>query len=424
MQKENDILETPSEEVQEILDHTPHWLIRNGISIVFVILLITITASFFIRYPIYIKAKALITSSNPPVDLVASESGRIIPLKKDGEQVKNGDYLAVIENPAETEDVIALKNSLTGLSGNNFDDFSLSEFERPLQLGGVQLPFSRFTLSLKQYRQLIETGFFEEKQMNSREQAVLFQEVKTRLQAQNKLIEQELDISAKKFLKQQELYVSGLISKGDLEQAQLEYFQKKQALKGNELARLNSLLNEEKNKGANLDSKHFFVEAKQSLRIELVENYKLLLGAISSWEQQFVLKAPFQGIVAFSKPYTAHQNVERGEQIVSVDPQQSNLKALVFIPQQNSGKVHAGLSVHIKLFNYPPDEYGYLIGRVSNISATSLNNNLLVEVSLPKGLKTSYDKQVTYQQGLEGDAEIITDNLLLFSRIFNQIDKK
>jgi len=209
-----------------------------------------------------------------------------------------------------------------------------------------------------------------------------------------------------------------------MEQSELEYSQKKQSLKTNEIGQLNSLVNQEKNKHANLEVKHTFVETKQLLGIDLARNFKQLLSAINGWEQRFVLKSPGDGLVLLSKPFSILQHVKQGEEIISVDPQQKDMKALVFIPQQNAGKVKLGLTVNIKLYNYPTEEYGVIRGVVKNISSTSLDNNFLVEVQLPNNLVTTYKRTINYQYGLEGDAEIITDNLLLFRRIFNQLDKR
>lgn len=63
-------------------------------------------------------------------------------------------------------------------------------------------------------------------------------------------------------------------------------------------------------------------------------------------------------------------------------------------PALNSGKIKIGQNVNIRLSNYPDREFGMLNGVIKTISLTpDKDNNLLIDVELPKGLKTSY-KQV------------------------------
>jgi len=48
------------------------------------------------------------------------------------------------------------------------------------------------------------------------------------------------------------------------------------------------------------------------------------------------------------------------------------------------------------------------------------DGNLLIDVALPNGLKTSYNKQITFQQEMKGSAEIVTEDLRLIERILYQ----
>ncbi|MNR16356.1 hypothetical protein D3C85_1329560 [compost metagenome] len=61
-------------------------------------------------------------------------------------------------------------------------------------------------------------------------------------------------------------------------------------------------------------------------------------------------------------------------------------------------------------------------GKVQNISLSpDKNGNYYVEVILPKGLKTSYQRDLPFDKELRGNAEIVTEDLRLIERIFNQL---
>ena len=92
------------------------------------------------------------------------------------------------------------------------------------------------------------------------------------------------------------------------------------------------------------------------------------------------------------------------------------------VPSVISGKIVPGEKVLIKLDNYRFQEYGIVGGRVQSISlAPDEKGNYYVDVILPNGLKTSYNKTLPFDKELKGNAEIITKDLRLIERFFYQI---
>ena len=60
-------------------------------------------------------------------------------------------------------------------------------------------------------------------------------------------------------------------------------------------------------------------------------------------------------------------------------------------------------------------------GRVSNISEVSNGDFYTVEVDLPSGLRTFYDRDLHYSQNMQGRAEILTDKVRVLQRILNPL---
>ena len=80
-----------------------------------------------------------------------------------------------------------------------------------------------------------------------------------------------------------------------------------------------------------------------------------------------------------------------------------------------------GQTVNIRLANYPDREFGMIKGSIRVISLTpDKEGNLLINVSLPQGLETSYKKQISFQQEMSGTADIITEDLRLIERLLYQ----
>ena len=118
MNKE-DKIELRSEEFQEVLGSVPPWILRWGITVLAVVVVILLIGSAIVKYPDVISAQITLTGSTPPATLVAHASGKIKELYvKDNQEVKTGEYLAVIDNSANTKDILFLKNYLDSLTGD------------------------------------------------------------------------------------------------------------------------------------------------------------------------------------------------------------------------------------------------------------------------------------------------------------------
>jgi multidrug resistance efflux pump len=157
---------------------------------------------------------------------------------------------------------------------------------------------------------------------------------------------------------------------------------------------------------------------------ELNESIQHLKLQIETWEQTYLVIAPFDGIVSLFNYWNVNQAITQGDEVLSIVPsQKQEMIGKLILPLQNSGKLKAGQTVNIKLNNYPYQEYGMLKGVVRNISVIPQKQNYSVEVALPEQLTTTYQKKLEYKEEMQGSAEIVTEELTLFKRIFYQFRK-
>ena len=70
-------IELRSDEFQEIVQQSPRWMFRSGISLIFGIILLLLLGSYFFRYPDVINANIVVLSENPPAYLAARTTARI-----------------------------------------------------------------------------------------------------------------------------------------------------------------------------------------------------------------------------------------------------------------------------------------------------------------------------------------------------------
>ena len=90
-----------SESVQEIMGSVPSWTTRWGASVIAVIFAVLIAGCYIIKYPQTVESSVILTSENPPSDLVSRYDGLLDTLcVKNEQKVKEGDIVALLATPA------------------------------------------------------------------------------------------------------------------------------------------------------------------------------------------------------------------------------------------------------------------------------------------------------------------------------------
>lgn len=416
-------IELRSEEVQDILTQIPHWMIRWGNFMILIIIVLVLFFSWFIKYPEIVTTQITITTQIPPEKLVAKSSGKIEKiLVKDRSIVTEDTALAVIENPADYTDVFLLKSVIDNIKTNQ-EDFNFPSEKLPvLNLGTIESAYALFekdymayklNKDLEPYQIDISAQNIETSQQHERLKLLIEQKEIGRRELQYK--KQELERNRK-------LHEKGVISTQEWEQKNVEYLQheKNSNSLDSQISQLRSSLND-------LTRNKRTTTVNQSRDdINLLRNAMLsfnqLKKAITEWELAYVLRSSISGQVSFMQIWTENQTINAGENTFVIIPEtQSDFLGKIKAPLLNSGKIKTGQEVNIRLTNYPDREFGILKGTIKSISLTpDKDNNLLIDVSLPKGLETSYHKEIVFQQEMVGTADIITEDLRLIERLLYQ----
>lgn len=152
-----------------------------------------------------------------------------------------------------------------------------------------------------------------------------------------------------------------------------------------------------------------------------------LLNEIESWELQYVLKSPIDGIVSINNLWSVNSNVLQNEEILTVTPlNEGNIIVNALINPIGMGRIAVGQKANIYIDNYPSNEYGILKGVVAEIAETpsrSIDGQYAYKViiALPNGLETTYGMNIPFSHDLFGKAEIITKDISVLERIINPI---
>lgn len=95
-----------SEELGEIIDRMPMAFGKWVALAVVIFAALFLLFGWIIKYPDMVTGQIKINAQNPTIRLVANSTGNLLLLShKAQEEVKKGEYIAVVQNPASTEDV-------------------------------------------------------------------------------------------------------------------------------------------------------------------------------------------------------------------------------------------------------------------------------------------------------------------------------
>lgn len=424
MEKDTNI-ELRSDEVKEILQRMPNWIIRSGTTLFFLVIFAVLVGSWFFRYPDIINSRLVLTTLNPPAELVARSSGQIQNLYvTDNQEVKKGELLAIIENPAVNEDIFLLRNKLKVFSAHltgapvGSNELVNSNY----RLGEVQSYFNQFLKANSDYYRFFELEYHDRKIKSYQEKISKYNLFYDRQYQQKTILENELAISKKEFERDSSLFIRQVISQSEFQSARKKYLERSYAFHGarSSLASTQIEISEVKQQIIDLELQK--ENERKELQNLLIQSFDNLNAQIDIWEQKYLITTPINGKVSFNRFYSSNQNVKEGERVFTVLPDDSTkIVARVELGVQGAGKVKVGQRVNIKLDNYPYLEYGMLEGTIRSISKVPEDQKYTLDVDFPKGLVTNYDIELDFAQHIEGSAEIITEDLRLLQRIFNPI---
>jgi HlyD family secretion protein len=446
-------IELRSEEFQEILGGVPAWIVRWGISVLAIVVVIILTGSAIFKYPDVITAQVTITGTTPPASIVAHASGKIRELYvKDNQEVTTGEYLAVIDNPANTNDVKSLKEALEGsretahgarfaapnppiLPRSPVHTFtrvpSFKSSNRELQLGNLQSLYSQYYTTLFQYQEYQRLLYYPQKIEITKQRIVQYEKQYENLQKQYQLTEEQTQLQENQYKRDIKLNETGVVSAEELEKSRSQYLQSELSKENMQSTLNNMRIQIGQLKESLLDTKHQNTETLNNLETGLQTLENQLRAAIEEWELTYVLKSPIDGNVTFAGYWTENQNVTASNEVFTVVPTTRYTlhttpyffgKAL--LPIARSGKVKVGQKVNIRLENFPENEFGILQGRVKNISLAPVSATgsstayYTIDIELPDALATTYKKQLPYLPNMQGRADIITEDISLLERFF------
>jgi len=413
---------------EEVYNYRPSWVLKWGITISFLFLMLIVSVAGFIKYPDVIIANAELTTVNPPVHLLAKLDGKLERvLVQEGERVTAGNILATLESAVNFEHLLLLDEYLDLMDSILLEDMlpliDPVYFSHQLQLGELQNMYAEVLVNYSKLYNYFALKFNELDLKLKKEEYDNELKYRVLLLEKGQVLQQQSDLAYLDFKRDSLLYADGIIPEREFAKSRQQNDLQYRSL----LTDINMSVANSQSTSVRLEREIESLtirdkEARLQLKMQLQQNVRLLRAAINGWEQTHLLISPINGNVSFTEYWNENQNVKTGAIVISVLPEEDvRVKTRIQFPILNSGKVKTGQRVNIKLENYPYQEFGMIVGEMGSISKIPNGSSYRADVLLKNGLITSYGDSLPLVQQAIGQAEILTDEVSLLTRLFNPI---
>ncbi|HEY0652994.1 MAG TPA: HlyD family efflux transporter periplasmic adaptor subunit [Chryseosolibacter sp.] len=407
-------IDTRSEEVQEIVSHVPGWLSRWGITLIFLLFASLLAMSWFIKYPDTIKASVIITTSPPPFTLSSRSAGNISLTIRDNAKVAKDAVIAFLSSNARPEHVLLIEQQI--MSGEHASPHALRE----LSLGDLQPLYASYLNATLELEIFLALDIANQQIAHLSRQEKSYLTLNKALMAQFGLATREMALAYGRFKRDSILAEQKVLSTQDYEAAETKYVQEMRNHKNTESSLINNEIQIDQIKKQKNDLALQKLERHTVLNQNLQNARSELLARILKWKETFLFISPIEGTVAYLDFLETNTFIEQGTPLFAVIPHSKQIFAQAKIPISGSGKVKKGQQVNIRLENYPYEQFGMLRGEIMELSELPSDKNYLAKIALPESLVTTYKKTLPFKQQLQGETEIITEDLRVLERVFYQ----
>ncbi len=216
MPKQSNEINIRSDEVQEIMAHVPSWMVRWGISLIFVLIMMFLFISWIVKYPDVISGTVELTTIEPPIKLVCKNAGEINEKYfEDNSEVQKGDVILTINNlltQSNKEKLTQIVSDINiRISEQDLADYQI--VDSSFTFGSMQNDYSNLVKTIAEYHNLINENNIAFNIKNLKQQIKNNTALRSVTFAQLNTSKSQLANAKEKYVSDKELYGKGIISK-------------------------------------------------------------------------------------------------------------------------------------------------------------------------------------------------------------------
>lgn len=415
-------LEVNSEEVQEIITAVPSWILRRGITLIFGILLAIVLVSAFIQYPDVVKTSLKVNSLNAPKAVFVKQTGKLLNLlAAEGTTVKQHEPLAFMESTASHRDVLKLQGILMQVTRElSATGTAPNLLVKGLNLGELQGAYQNFYQQYLQYVSAQNGGYYLNRKQYLDRDLKEIEKLKAQIIDQQKIQELEFANVEREFESYKKLYQKNMVSTSEYKQQENKYLAGKYPLQQSMTALLNNNTSYAAKQKEILELEHTI----QDERAKFVQSLSNMLTETDAWVNQYILRAPVDGRISYAGIVQENQTLNAGQEVFMINPANTDFFGEVYIPQYNMGKVKTGQRTLVKMRSFPFEQYGLIRGKVNYISDVAFKDSVFIaKIGFERFENKDPEHRIVLKNGMQADAEIITEESSLLQRFMRNITK-
>lgn len=433
-------------QTDDLIDITPNWLLRSGITVVALVTIVVLMLAAFLRYPDKIIAKGIMTSQNPPIEHVTNFSGIIEEVyAANGDFVKEDEPLIYLKNNTDKNDLKKLEGfikkyqAVKKVKKDSYSDnenaylqqiiYQNLKFPTGLQLGELQQYYSRLQLGFSQLNQTYKQSGTQKQIGTIRNEIINTRELRKILLDEKDYSKEEMALIERDLKRQTELNKKGVISDLDKEKVESQWVSSQKQYNNLDQGIIQNKIREEQ---LILETQKLVEDRASKIqlhRYDIDQVINNLEPEIIEWKRKYYINSEISGEISFVPNINKDQFIAQNTVVLSIIPvDNSNKKQIRVLTTNNGiGKINVDDKVIVKVDGYPYKEFGLLISKVNSISnlpeiIRTQNGEMRylysIDINLPDTLKTNYNEEIEFRPNSSVIAEIITKDKSILERLF------
>jgi|JI6StandDraft_1071083.scaffolds.fasta_scaffold14404_3 hypothetical protein len=410
--------------IQDIIGVVPTSLIRYGMLLITFLIVLFCLAGWFIKVPEKLTAKIILTTINPPVNIVAKKDGRIIAInKKDNDTILPNENITIIESDAKFEDIEWINNNLTSFKNFKNNNTSVNEIvnSKILISGEISNYYNSFVQVFRKYFVIVNDITKQEQIADLKSQLFFRNNLDGKLKEQTALEAKQVELENIQYERTNILYTKKINSLKEVQDQEKTLLGQQSQQKTTEINSINNSLTTQQIKGQIKELNNSYSIQKKEAENNVLQSLAILENELYKWKKTYVLQSTTSGILSFGTVWNVNQQIKTGQVIATVSSDQQQTIGKITLPVYNTGKIKVGNEVRIKLDDYPYEKNGMLKTTISSISHVPFDGNYIVTVNFSDNLETTYHKQIPNKPEMNGTAEIILSNERLINILLSKV---
>ncbi len=415
-------------EINDLITTPPSWLLRSGITMVAIVVVSILSATYFIQYPDKVEGVGMLTSAQPPIEIISTSNGYIeLFEKQNNDFVKEGETLLQIHNSTNTNEINTLENWIKEYSNiENPKAYLELAFPADLQLGAIQSDYAQLELKFSELKQNLKNGMVFKQIANVKDEISKIRSLQMSQERERKIFWNELQLTKGNHERNVKLHTEGVISDREVEESSAVLLQKERQFEGMTNAIIQNNIKVEQLDLQILELQSGRGDLITSCQFKISESIARIKSTVQNWKQTYTIKAPLGGKINYIANLNEKSSIKQGEIIAYIIPDGSEGKYIsAKLPVRSIGKIEQGHKAILKFDAYPYKEFGIVTSEVASISAMpeiGKDQTLMYELKIPLGdtIITNYDTEIQYKPNMTSFVEVITEEKSILERLFKQ----